>query len=284
MPDDKRVFDVNEADFERQVLEQSKTTPVLVDFWAPWCQPCRALGPLLEKLADAYEGRFHLAKVNVDENQYLAAQFGVQGIPAVFLVIDGKAHSQFQGALPETQIRQFLDHELPSEADRIARRASTFEDQDPVGAERMYEQALLLDEKHGPSLAALAEFSAKAGDVAKAKEYLAGVNRFGPGWERAERANSLIALADGSGESLESLQQRSTAAPNDMELRKELGVAYAAAGRYRDALETLLGVVEKDRGFGYDHARPVMLDLFRVLGAQHELVDEYRRRLGMALY
>src|SRR5262249_22505278 len=141
-------------------------TPVLVDFWAPWCAPCKALGPLLEKLANAYEGRFILAKVNVDENQYLAAQFGVSGIPAVFLVIDAEAIRQFQGALPESQIREFLDHELPSEADRIARRAAMFEEQDPVGAQRMYEQALLLDAKHGPSLAALAEFAAKAGEVA----------------------------------------------------------------------------------------------------------------------
>jgi putative thioredoxin len=284
MPDAGRVFDVTEADFEQRVLEQSKTTPVLVDFWAPWCGPCRALGPLLEKLADAYEGRFVLAKVNVDENPFLAEQFGVSGIPAVFLVVDGVAKSQFSGALPETQIRQFLDHELPTEADRIANRASSFEEQDPVGAQRMYEQALLLDDKHGPSLAALAEFAAKAGDVAKAKEYLAGVEKFGPGWERAERAASLVVIAEGSGESLESLAERSGKQPWDMSLRKELGVAYAAAGQYREALETLLAIVEQDRDYGYEHARPVMLDLFKVLGAQHELSGEFRRRLSSVLY
>src|SRR3954471_2871784 len=207
MPD-TNVFDVTDAEFEQQVIERSKTTPVLVDFWAPWCQPCRALGPMLEKLTTTYEGRFVLAKVNVDESPYVSEQFGISGIPAVFLVVDGVAKSQFTGALPETQVRQFLDQQLPSEADRIAQRASTFEEQDPVGAQRMYEQALLLDAKHGPSLAALAEFSAKAGDVAKAKEYLEGVERFGPGWERAERARSLVALADGSGESLDALELR----------------------------------------------------------------------------
>ena len=284
MSNDKRVFDVAEADFEQAVLERSHATPVLVDFWAPWCAPCRALGPLLEKLAGAYEGRFVLAKVNVDENPYLASQFGVSGIPAVFLVVDGKAVSQFQGALPEAEIRQYLDHELPSEADRIAKRAATFEEQDPVGAQRMYEQALLLDAKHGPSLAALAELAAKAGDVDKAKKYLEGVERFGPGWERAEKARSLIALADGSGQSLETLQQRSQANLGDLELRKELGMAYAAAARYREALETLLAIVEWDRAFGYEHARPVMLDLFKVLGDQHELTGEFRRKLSTALY
>lgn len=278
------VLDVTDADFEQQVLERSKSMPVLVDFWAPWCQPCRALGPLLEKLAGAYEGRFVLAKVNVDENPFLSEQFGVQGIPAVFLVVDGVAKSQFSGALPEVQVRQFLDHELPSEADRIARRAEGFETQDPVGAQRMYEQALLLDEKHGPSLAALAELAAKAGDVAKAKEHLAGIEKFGPGWERAERATSLIAFADGSGESLESLAARSASKPYDLRLRKQLGTAYAAAGKYREALETLLAIVEQDREYGYNEARPVMLDLFKVLGAQHELAGEFRRKLSSALY
>jgi putative thioredoxin len=148
----------------------------------------------------------------------------------------------------------------------------------------MYEQALLLDEKHGPSLAALAEFAAKAGDVAKAKELLENVEKFGPGWERAERANSLIAFADGSGESLESLAARSAANRLDLRLRKQLGTAYAAAGRYREALETLLAIVEEDREYGYNEARPVMLDLFKVLGAQHELAGEFRRKLSAALY
>lgn len=284
MPTNENLIDVADADFEKEVLERSETTPVLIDFWAPWCQPCLALGPLLEKLAGAYEGRFVLAKVNVDENPQLTEQFGVQSIPAVFLVVDGKAKSQFAGALPEVQLRQFLDSELPSEADRIAKRASTFEEQDPVGAQRMYEQALLLDDKHGPSFAALAELAVKSGDVAKAKEHLAAVEKFGPGWERAEKVASLVALADGSGESLESLAARAKEKPHDLSLRRDLGVAYAAAGKYREALETLLAIVEEDRDYGYNTVRPVMLDLFKVLGAQHELATEFRRKLSSVLY
>jgi putative thioredoxin len=285
MADSPYIVEVGDDTFEHAVLERSHETPVLVDFWAPWCQPCRMLGPLLEKLAVEGDGRFILAKVNTEEHSYAASQLGVSGIPAVFLVDGGKIVGEFVGFQPETQLRQFLERSLPSEADRIAKRAADFEVQDPVGARRMYEQALLLDEKHGPSLAGLADLTLAAGDVEAARGLVERVERHAPGWERAERVLARLQFAASGGvDSVSEAEKRCAADPNDLDARVRLGAAYAGAERYAEALEIWVGVVETDRTFGGEHARPKMVDVFRVLGNDHELVNKFRPRLASALY
>jgi putative thioredoxin len=280
------VFEADELNFETAVVERSKTTPVLVDFWASWCGPCRALGPMLEKLAAAYEGRFVLAKVDTDRNQSLAAQFQVEGIPAVYLIVDGQVAGQFVGALPESELRAFLDRHLPSEADRMAARAASFEATDPVGARRLYEEALAQEECHGPSRAGLAGLLLAEGEFNRAAALVDGFEKYAPGWERAEQVRARLEFHDAAAKagSLAECEARAAREPANNQAALDLGNAYAAAGRWKEALETLVRIVERDRDFGKQFARPVMVQVFQILGGSSEMANEYRSRLASAMY
>ncbi|MGH7895979.1 MAG: tetratricopeptide repeat protein [Candidatus Binatia bacterium] len=275
------VIDVGDADFEREVLDRSATTPVVVDFWAPWCGPCRTLGPLLERLAAESAGDFVLAKVNVDEAPGLASVFGVQSIPAVKGFRDGVLVAEFVGAQPEAVVRELLARVKPTEADRLVREAASL----PVAeADAKLRAALASDARHPRALVALARVLGDRGDVGGALELLERVSGQGKIVQEADRlAAALRMRGDGAGDE-GALQARLASDPNDLAARIELGRALGARGRHEEALTELLTAVQRDPAHDDAAARKAMVDLFAVLGNDHPLTDRFRSELAKALY
>lgn len=266
------IFDVDEAGFNTAVLQRSRDTPVVVDFWADWCGPCRVLGPILERLATEAGGAWLLAKIDVDSNQRLAASFGVQGIPAVKAFRDGKLVEQFEGALPESQVRTWLGRVVPSPADRLVQQAAAQEDSDPAAAAGLYRSALELDAQHGPGMLGLGRVLARQADPA-AREVL---ERIKIGKPEYPPAAALLELVDFFAAASSEANGASAAAFRDAAVQ-------ARDGQWRAALDGLLGLVRTDRAFGNDAARRAMLALFALLG-DDPLAAEYRRKLANALF
>jgi putative thioredoxin len=281
MSDSPWVVDVGDADFETAVIDRSHATPVVVDFWAPWCGPCRALGPLLERLAQEHAGAFVLAKVNVDEAPGVAQAFGIQGIPAVKAFRDGMLMAEFVGAQPEPTVRKLLEVVLPNEIDRLVAAAT---DQAPAEAEATLRAALECEPRHPKALLALARLVAGRGDVAEALRLLDLVAPPSPLVAEAERfAAELRTRGDGAGDE-SALRARIAADPGDLEARLALGRTLAALGRHEDALGELLAVVQREPRFDDDAARKAMVDLFAVLGSDHPLTERFRGELAKALF
>jgi putative thioredoxin len=280
------VRDVAEAEFECEVIERSHERPVVVDFWAPWCGPCRALGPILERQAEERNGDFILAKVNTDEAQNLAMAFRIEGIPAVKAFRDGKLVLEFTGVLPEQQVREFLDHVCPSEADRVARQASSLEQSNPIEAEALYRGALSLDPKQQDALVGLARLLLARGAEDEAVGLL---ERVLPGGDQASEVDRLRGILDfrqrGRGLGDEgAARQRVVANPEDPQAHFELGSVLAAAGRYPEALAELFAAAERDKKLAAGTVREAMLKIFQIIGVRSELADEYRDRLARLLY
>ncbi|MBL0143550.1 MAG: tetratricopeptide repeat protein [Betaproteobacteria bacterium] len=280
-------MDATLATFERDVLEASRDAPVVVDFWAPWCGPCRALGPLLEKLERESGGRWKLVKVNSDENAELSAQFGVRSIPFVVAFVDGRPVSQFLGAQPEGTIRAFLDKLVPDPSElelRHARaalasgQASLAEDHlrnaialDPSNdAARLDMVAILMDRRDLAGARVL--WPLLSPKAPQASAYATVLARL----EAAERAATLPAAGD--------LERRIEADPGDLGARLDLAEVRIANREFGPALEQLLEIVRRDRAFGDDVGRRKILAVFEMAADQPDLVADYRRRLSATLY
>lgn len=278
-------LDVGRDNFQQVVIEGSKKVPVVVDFWAEWCGPCRVLKPILEKLAEEYQGKFVLAKVNADQNQELAARYGVRGIPSVKAFIDGKVVDEFSGALPESAVREFLDRIIPSPAEELRLKAA---DQraagDTAGALQTLAQASKLDSANEEVRLDAAEILLDLGQLDEAGRLLDSLS---PATRADSRAQQLLARltfsrASESGHDEQSLRARIAAAPDDMATRLELANLLIASGRHAEGMDELLEMIRMDRSWNEEAARKSMLSVFNLLGGG-PLVAEYRRKLASAL-
>ncbi len=279
------VVDVGDADFDSAVVARSAETPMVVDFWAPWCAPCRVLGPVLERLAAEHDGQFVLAKVNVDEAPETAARYRIQGIPAVKGFCDGVVVAEFTGLQPEDVLRRLVTAVLPTEADRLAREgASAASTGDEPAAEARYREALEHDPRHARALVGLARLLGARDETAAALDLLERVLPSAPQLDEAERlAAELRTRADGAGDE-RALRARLATDPADLEARLDLGRLLAARGAYENALAELLDAVRRDPHFDDDAGRKAMLDIFTLLGDDHPLTDRFRGELAKALY
>jgi putative thioredoxin len=279
------VIDVSEEAFQREVLEESRRRPVVVDFWASWCAPCRFLGPVLERLAEEYGGEFLLAKVDVDANPGLAAAFGVQSIPTVKAFRDGRVVSEFVGALPEATVRRWLGELLPSEADRLVRRAEELEagvareaearrpapepglDPRLDEAEALYRRALELEPHHRRARLGLGRVLAWRAREDEARDVLSPL-RPDPDAERL----------------LDALEVAGWARLEDRDESPVVrGKRRAASGAWEEALRALLEGVAAG-GEEREEARQAMLKIFALLGEENPLTREYRRKLARLLF
>jgi putative thioredoxin len=261
------VIEVTDQNFGTAVLEESKRRPVVVDFWAAWCQPCRLIGPVLERLAGEHGGEFLLAKLDVDANPQASAAFRVQSIPAVKAFRDGALVDEFIGAIPEQAIRQWLTGVLPSEADRLVQQGEEAEREDRTAeAERYYRKALEARPDHPGALLGRGRLAAGRGELEEARELLRPLR---PDPE-AERLLAAIEVSEWSEPG------------SDGDRAVQRGQRAAALGDYRSALEAFLDEIRV--GDNRDQAREAMVKVFAVLGDDDPLTAEYRRKLAMALF
>lgn len=281
----QHAYDVDASNFQQLVLEASKSTLIVIDFWAEWCDPCRVLKPLLEKLADEYAGKFILAKINTEQNQELAGQFGVRGIPNVKAIYNGVLVDEFSGALPEAQVREFLDRNIPSPADELLMRAGAQRDAgDLAGALLSLAEASRLDAKNEAVRVEAADILHEQGENDEAKRLLDSLSPLTRMEERAQQLIAKVGFALGGHAEGDEAALRAAVAANadDMASRLKLANLLVAAGRHAEGMDELLEMVRRDRAWDDEAARKTLLSVFSLLGAD-PLVAEYRRKLASAL-
>ncbi|MFN3750330.1 MAG: tetratricopeptide repeat protein [Thiobacillus sp.] len=278
----EHALDVGLADFNQNVLDESKRRPVVVDFWAPWCGPCKSLKPVLEKLAAEYGGKFLLAKINSDENQELAARYGVRGIPSVKAFVDGEIVDEFSGALPEGEVRAFLDRLIPSPAEPLRQQAAAARAAgDVAGALKLLGEASRLDPAHVGVRLDATEIMIDLGEADEARRLLGSLPDDAD--PRVPQLKARLQFLGAANADEEALRARIAANENDLEARLALANLLIAAGRYEPGMDQLLEIVRRDRGFQDDIGRKTLLSVFDLLGGG-ELVNRYRRMLASALY
>jgi putative thioredoxin len=278
---------VTAANFMADVVDASGQTPVLVDFWAPWCAPCRQLMPILDRLVEQYGGRFKLAKVNTDEQQELSQQIGVRSLPTVVLFKDRTVVDHFIGVVPETQIRDMLDKHLPKTVDSPMQRAQQLKAAgDFAGARKILENELARDRENLDLQTGLAELQALDGDVDGARQELERLQGSNPAHPAVKRLAALLAFSDvvGAYPDVRSLRERAAANPADLELKHALAVHQLLGGDVEPALLTWLEILRDNRTYKDDLARRSLVMAFELIGEADPIVSQTRRAMARMLF
>jgi putative thioredoxin len=287
MADSPFIVTLTADNFESVVIDGSFDRPVLVDFWADWCAPCRMLMPILAKLAEEYGGRFILAKLNTEEEQALAAQFGIRSLPTVQVFKDGRPVDQFMGALPEPQIREFLDRHLPRASDGLLAQAQGMLAAGDLGRARDLIERARAEDPENPRVAlADIQIAAAQGRVEEAQSAIdrLPIELANDPEVVALRGQLLFASALAGAPAPSALESRLAADPRDSEARYQLAAHRVMAGDYASALDLLLDLLRRDRAYGEDAGRKGMVAIFDLLGGAGDLVSRYRARMMNALY
>ena len=286
MSDLPHVFDVTTDAFEADVLQKSMQVPVLIDFWATWCGPCKTLGPILEKLAGEYHGAFELAKVDVDKEQEIAAAFQIRSVPTVFLVKGGQIADGFPGALPEGQLREFLkQHGIEPAAAPAEAEPEADAPLDPQAEVARLRQAIAAEPDKAELKLDLALALLKIGETGEAETLIEALPANLATDDRALRAKARLGFAAvlKDAPAIEALQAAVAADPADLRARHLLGVRLLLDGRDEAALEQFIEMLRIDRGFEDGLPRKVLIDAFRVV-EDEDLVSKYRRRMSSLLF
>ena len=272
--------------FQADVIDASMQVPVLVDFWAPWCGPCKSLGPMLEKLEQAYGGRFKLVKVDTDQEQQLAQHFRIRSIPTVFAFVGGQPVDQFQGALPEGKLREFIDRLMPNPSDVELEQAGAALDRgDQAAATEHAKKAIALDPSNDSARLLYAQLLLAAGDPAAAQGQLDALSAQAKADPQvAALVQQVAAAVDASKPPVpHELMDRVHRNPGDLQARLDLAEYWIEYKSWPEALEQLLEIVQRDRTFHEDVGRKRMVQVFELAATQPQLVSEWRRKLGAAL-
>ena len=284
------VKDSDTNNFSTDVIDQSTNIPVVVDFWAPWCGPCKQLSPTLDKLAREYGGKIQLVKINVDENQELATQMRVQSIPMVVAFKDGQPVDGFAGALPESQLRQFFEKLTGSEGSPIEQaleKASMMvANGDTQNAAEIYSQILAQDPINAASHAGVAKCLIEAEGIEKAQAYLKGLNADILNKEEVKSVLAAIDLEHASTdtEETDSLRQKLDTRPDDPQLRYDLAIALYGDGCSEEAINILVELVKTHKTWNEEAARAQLLKIFEALGHSDPITIEGRRKLSVVVF
>ncbi len=288
---DVSVKDTTTQTFVKDVIEESKRQPVLVDFWAPWCGPCKQLTPILEKAVKAAKGKVKLVKMNIDEHPAIPGQMGIQSIPAVIAFVNGQPADGFMGALPESQVTAFLERltkdRLGGETKDLLKTAdAALADGDAAGAAEIYAQLLADDASNVPALAGLTRCYVQTGALDQARQTLAMVPDAKRNDAAVAAARAALELAEQAKTigSVAELEQKVAANPLDHQARFDLALALNGKGRRLDALEQLIAIVKRDRKWNDDGARKQLVQLFDAWGPTDEATIEGRKRLSSILF